>query len=62
MSRADLLLPVLVAAAAVIYAIFVGRAQASRLRSLQGDVSNGKLRGLLTIAVVIAMILASFAF
>ena len=62
MRLADLLLPLLVAASALIYAIFAGRAQASRLRSLHVDVSNGRLRGFLTIAIVIATILASFVF
>lgn len=62
MGRADLLLPLLVAASAAIYAVLAGRAQASRLRNLQADVSAGNLRGFLMIAVVIAMVLASSVF
>ncbi len=62
MSGADLLLPLLIAASAVLYGLHAGRAQASRLRSLHREVSNGKLRGFLTIGVVIAMILATLVF
>lgn len=59
MSLAAILMPLLIAASSVIYAIFAGRAQATRLRALNQDVSNRKLRGYLTLSVVIAMILAS---
>ena len=62
MSLADLLLPLLVAASAAISAIFAGRAQASRLRSLHKDISNGNLRGYLTISVVIVVVFASWYF
>jgi hypothetical protein len=62
MSRADLLMPLLIAASAAVYGIFVGRAQASRLRNLHADVSNGTLRGFLALAVVVAIVLASFVF
>ncbi|MGL4396237.1 MAG: hypothetical protein ACRCS9_06850 [Hyphomicrobium sp.] len=62
MSFYDFLLPFLVAACAVPFAIFVGRAQASRMRELRDDLLTGKSRGNLVIFVVIMMILASAVF
>lgn len=53
------LLPSLIIASAMLYAVLVGRSQAGRLRSLQMDLADGRLRGFAVIAVVIAMILAS---
>jgi hypothetical protein len=62
MSLADVLLPLVIAATAAIYGIASGRARASRLRELQDDISQGNLRGYLTLAIVIILILVSFAF
>ncbi len=62
MRFADLVLPLLIAAAAVIYGAFAGQARASRLRELHQDISTGNLRGYLVIFFVIVMILASFVF
>jgi hypothetical protein len=62
MKPSDLLLLVLIGAAAVAYGIFSGRAEASRLRGLSADLSNGKLRGILVIAAVAVMVLASHVF
>ncbi len=59
MSLLDFLLPLLIAASAVPFAIYVGRAQASRMRELSEDVLTGKLRGYLVIMVVIIISLAS---
>lgn len=61
MSGENLLLPFLVAIAAAVFAVYAGRAQASRLRNLHVDIANGKLRGILTIAAVIVMVIASAA-
>ena len=60
MSLAGILLPVLVAVSAVIYGIFVGRAEASRMREVRGDIVAGNLRGSLMILVVISTIFASY--
>jgi hypothetical protein len=60
MDWTDILLPSLVAVLAAIFAVFAGRAQASRLRGLHVDARNGNLRGILTIAAVIAVVFASF--
>ncbi len=60
MSLAGILLPVLVAVSAVIYGIFVGRAEASRMREVRGDILAGNLRGSLVILVVISAIFASY--
>lgn len=62
MTLTDIVLPILIAAAASIYAMFAGRAQSSRLRGLHQDFANGKLRGYLTISVVPAVMLASHIF
>lgn len=62
MTFADVALPILIAAAAAIYAIFAGRAQSSRLRGLHTDIANGNLRGYLVISVVLVVILASYNF
>ena len=62
MSFADFLLPLLIGASAVVYGIYSGRAEASRLRSLHLDVSNGKLRGYLVIFAVSTIIIASIIF
>ena len=62
MRLTDLLLPFLIAACAVGYGLFVGRARASRLRELQANVSNGNLRGYLAIAIVVGFVLASSVF
>jgi hypothetical protein len=62
MSLADFLLPLLIAASAVAYGIFAGRARASRLRSLHQDVSNSRMRGYLVIVAVIGIIIATFIF
>lgn len=59
MDRADILLPVLVVVSAVVYGLFVGKAQAGRLRGLQADLVQGKARGFLVLAVVIGLILVS---
>ncbi len=60
-SGSGMWLQLLIAASAVVYAIFAGRAQASRLRNLREDISHGRMRGFLVVAVVIALILASLA-
>jgi hypothetical protein len=62
LSAWNFLLPLLVAAFAVPFAIFVGRAQASRMRGLREDIMTGKLRGYLVIFFVIMLVLASSVF
>lgn len=62
MSHSGFLLALLVAASAVIYEIYTGRAEASRMRSLHQDILNGKLRGHLVILFVIVMFLGSSVF
>lgn len=58
MSLAHVLLVLIIAASALIYAIFAGKAQAGRLRSLEMDFLDGKLRGFAVIVFVLLMILA----
>jgi hypothetical protein len=62
MTVLKILLPFLIAAAAVPFGIFAGRAQASRMRELRDDISTGKLRGYLVILVVIIMFIATSLF
>lgn len=47
-----LLLQLLIIPAAIVYGVFVGRAKARRLRTLQRDLANGKARGYAVIAIV----------
>ncbi len=54
--------PMLIAASAVLFAIFVSRAQALRMRELREDILTGNLRGYLVVLVVIIMIIATFVF
>jgi hypothetical protein len=60
MNLSDFVMPLIIAVCATVYAIFVGRAQASRLRSLQVDISKGSLKGYFVVLAVIAMVLVSF--
>ncbi len=62
MSKWEFLLPLLIAASAVPFAIFAGRAQASRMRELGEDIVTGKARGHLVILVVLFMVFASSIF
>jgi hypothetical protein len=60
MNLSDFVMPLIVAVCAAVYAIFVGRAQALRLRGLQVDISKGSLKGYFVVLAVIAMVLVSF--
>jgi hypothetical protein len=62
MSRWDFLLYALVLVSAVPFAIYAGRAQASRMRDLRQDLLTGKSRGILVILFVAVMVLASSVF
>ncbi len=62
MSRADLLLPLLIATAAAIFGHFSGRAEAKRMRHLRDDILAGKPRVHLVVLFVFVMILASSVF
>ena len=57
----QLLLPVVIAALAVPFGIFAGRAKAARMRELREHLLTGKARGYLVILVVIIMVIASSA-
>jgi len=59
MTFSEIIFPLLIAVSAVVYGIFSGRAQASRLRSLHRDILKGNRRGYLIILIVIFMVVAS---
>jgi hypothetical protein len=52
MTFSDLMLPVLIAVAAVVYGLAVGRANGARLRAVKADVAQGKARGYAVVGVV----------
>ena len=61
MSLWQLLLPFVIAALAVPFGIFAGRAKAARMREFREHLLTGKARGYLVILVVIIMVIASSA-